>query len=633
LILGAVLRHSVGYRAWLQENFMMLRELRWQLAALLLTAVVFAGVLLGRPSPQPAPEPSPTPEIVASATLDTVTTAPIVETPAPDTQPFQPTSIPDVKPVVISSDGVPTYREALIGRVQRLNPLFADLNPVDADITALIFEGLTRINAYGEAAPALAKSWLTSSDGLEYVVTLRDDVLWQDGVRFTAADVAFTMQLLRARDFPGNRTLRDFWRTVETEQLGDFLVRFRLTQSLGAFPEALRIGILPKHVFDGMPAGEFDSHPFNFAPIGTGPYQLEALRGENGVIQQVDLRVSPTYRQRPDGETGYALERVSFKLYDSFEAVLSALDAGMVDGFAARERDERAPLQQRASAGQVITRNGLEPVIGFIVFNLADDSFPLFREERVRRGVLLGANRQSAVTRNLFNQAVPAESPLVMGGWAYATGITTPFDANQAVFVLDQARIDMGSTPEPQPTPEGATPVPTPDPSGQPRFSFTILTLDDPALLATLNQMVGQWAAIGVSVRLEAASADTYVARLEAGEFQAVLVELALWGTADPDVYTFWHDGQYPDGENYGGANDRVVSELLERARRDSNGVNRFAEYQQFQQQFLGRAIAIPLYTPIYTYAFSPRVENVQIGYLGVRSDRFNTIGLWTLRE
>lgn len=609
----------------------MIRGLRWQLAALLLTAVVFVIVLLGRPAPQPTPQPSATPDVVASVTPEIV--ASVAATSTPDTQTIQPTSAPDVQPVIVTTDGVPTYREALIGRVQRLNPLFADLNPVDADITALIFEGLTRINAYGEPSPALAKSWLTSSDGLEYVVTLRDDVLWQDGVKFSAADVSFTMQLLRARDFPGDRALRDFWRTVETEQLSDTVVRFRLTQPLGAFPEVLRVGILPKHVFEGMPAGELDSHPFNFAPIGTGPYQLEALRGENGVIQQVDLRVSPTYRQRPEGASGYALERVTFKLYDSFESALSALDSGAVDGFAARERDERAPLQGRASSGAVIARNALEPVVGFIIFNLTDDNFPLFREERVRRGLLLGANRQSAVTRNLFNQAVPAESPLVMGGWAYADGITTPFDPSQAVFVLDQARIDTGPTPEPQPTPEGATPAPTLDPSGQPRFSFTVMSPDDPAIVAMLNQMIGQWAAIGVTVTIETVPADQYLARLDAGQFQAAVVELALWGTADPDVYAFWHDGQHPDGQNYGGANDRVVSELLERARRDPNGVNRTAEYEQFQRQFLDRAIAIPLYTPIYTYAFAPRVQNVQLGYMGVRSDRFNTIGQWTLSE
>lgn len=599
---------------------------RWQVAAFVLTAGVFVLVLLTRQPAVPVPTPPPA---SPSSPLDVPTSAvtPTMDT-AAQPAPTEAVSAVNLSPMPSMTDDVPTYREGLIGRVQRLNPLLASLNPVDADITALIFEGLTRINAYGEPVPALARSWVVSSDGLEYVVTLRDDVLWQDGTRFSAADVVFTMQLLRARDFPGERGLRDFWRTVETEQLSETQVRFRLTQPLGGFLEALRVGILPRHALEGMPAGALASHPFNFSPIGTGPYQLEALRGESGVITQVDLRVSPNYRLRPEGREGYALERVSFKLYPTFEDALSALDAGLIDGLAARARDERAPLQQRAAAGQVIVRNALEPVIGFVIFNLADDNFPLFREERVRRALLLGANRQSAVTRHMFNQAVPAESPLVMGGWAYAPDVRAPFDPNQAVFVLNQARIDTGLAPE---VPEGA-PTPTPLPEGT-RFAFSLLVPEDAALVAALNQMVGQWATMGVVVTVEVVPADQHLARLDAGAFQAAVVELSLWGTADPDVYAFWHDGQYPDGQNYGGANDRVVSELLERARRDPNGVNRAEEYRQFQQQFLDRAIAIPLYNPIYTYAFSPRVQNVQLGYLGTRADRLNTIGNWTLAQ
>ncbi|MCU0475949.1 MAG: ABC transporter substrate-binding protein [Anaerolineae bacterium] len=612
----------------------MLRGIRWQLAALLITAGVFLVVVLARPTPTPAPTPAPT-TVAASAsatpTPESGGSAAPSATPSPTLPPQLP--VQPAQPSAALPVDVPTYREALVGRVQRLNPLLANLNPVDADITSLMFEGLTRLNPFGEPVPALARSWLVSSDGLEYVVTLRDDVLWHDGTRFTAADVAFTMQLLRARDFAGDESLRDFWRTVETEQLGEFLVRFRLTQALGAFPEALRVGILPKHALDGMPASQLATHPFNLSPIGTGAYQLEALRGSDGVVQQVDLRVSPNYRLRAEGQVGYALERVSFRLYDTFEAALAALDAGEVDGLAARERQERAPLQQRATNGTVIIRNGLEPVGGFLIFNLADDAFPLFREERVRRALLLGANRQSAVTRHLFNQAVPAESPLVMGGWAYAADVRAAFDPNQAAFVLGQARIDLGPTPEPQPTAEGAVPTPTPDPATLPVAAFTVITPDDPALRAMLDQMIGQWATLGFAVTVEAVPADQYAARLDAGQFQAAVVELSLWGTADPDVYAFWHDSQYPDGQNYGNANDRVVSELLERARRDPNGINRAAEYRQFQQQFLDRAIAIPLYNPIYTYAFAPRVQNVQIGYLGTRADRLSTISGWTLAE
>src|SRR5690606_13016599 len=170
-------------------------------------------------------------------------------------------------------------------------------NTAESDITALIFEGLTRMNAYGEPEPNLAQSWVISSDGLEYIVTLRSDVLWQDGVPFTAADVDFTMSILRAPDFPGDPQLGTFWRTVEAEVLGDHLVRFRLTQPLGSFLDKLRIGILPAHALLGTSAAQLVGHPFNLSPIGTGPYQLEALRTNSGDrIAQIDLRAAPVYQ-------------------------------------------------------------------------------------------------------------------------------------------------------------------------------------------------------------------------------------------------------------------------------------------------------------------------------------------------
>jgi hypothetical protein len=36
-------------------------------------------------------------------------------------------------------DGPPHYREAVVGAPERINPLFADLNDTDRDLTSLVF--------------------------------------------------------------------------------------------------------------------------------------------------------------------------------------------------------------------------------------------------------------------------------------------------------------------------------------------------------------------------------------------------------------------------------------------------------------------------------------------------------------
>src|SRR5690348_9131699 len=133
----------------------MLRGFRWQLLVLFMALGLFIVSLLSRSSnPETPPPETPVPQ-------STATQAELIPTSTPE-------AVQAIAPVQVTSDQpISTYREALIGTVQRLNPLLTDLNPVDRDITALIFEGLTRTNQYGEAEPDLAKSWVISSDGLE----------------------------------------------------------------------------------------------------------------------------------------------------------------------------------------------------------------------------------------------------------------------------------------------------------------------------------------------------------------------------------------------------------------------------------------------------------------------------------
>ena len=594
----------------------MLRGFRWQLVALLLSAVLFVVSLSLRTSEPTVPPASPT----AEPTL------------TPDNIVIPPTAIPEMAtlPAVTPATQGGHYREALVGRVQRLNPLFTQMNPVDRDITSLIFEGLTRTDNYGSPIPALADRWIISSDGLEYIVFLREDVLWQDGVPFTAADVTYTMSLLRSPDFPGDPALGAFWRTVETEQLGDHLVRFRLSQPLGTFLDRLQIGILPEHALRGSTAAQMATHPFNLTPIGTGPYQLEEIRSADGVnVSQVDLRAAPVYRQRPEGQQhAFALDGVSFLMYDSVDSALQALQNGSVDGFAARDRSERAPLFAGDLAFDFEMHNQLEASLGVIIYNWQRHEF--LREQRVRLALETGIDRSSTIERTMSNAAAEANSPLMPGSWAYLPDLQWPeYNPEQARQLLATAdeRLDRLNGDEAAET-EGESSAPT---ASSTLFSFAILTPDDPALVSLASEIATQWSQLNLQVAVDAVDAATYQARLEAHDFDAAIVEYSLGDSADPDVYAFWHEGQYPDGKNYGGVSDRRISELLEKARRDPFGINRVGDYQRFQREFVERAIALPLYNPLFTFATSRSVEGVQLGFIASPADRFRNIGDWSL--
>ncbi len=616
----------------------MLKGLRWPFLALVLASALLGLAVVTRPSastPGAAPEPA------------TATPPPtLIPTPEPPAAP----GIEPASPEVIEPAAPPDILvEALVGNIRKLNPLLATYNPVDRDITSLIFEGLTTTNQYGEIIPDLAASWTVSADGLEYVFVLRDDVLWQDGIPFTAEDVVYTISAMSDPDFPGAESLHEFWRTIEAEALSEVMVRFRLTQPLASFPDQLRIGIVPAHVLANTPLDQLETHPFNLSPIGTGPYQLETLTASGGQIDGVQLRVAPVYRQRPEGAAGYALDRIVFRTYPTAEAALDAFRRGEVNSISS------IPPALHAAAQQVPNLSlytAIEPHVGVLIYNWENDAMRFVRNPRARLALAHAVDRAALVARYLSGRAILADSPLLPDSWAYEPGIQWPeYDLAQAQSMLETVNLEV-STPAPeemydtgeppaeaeQPPAEGDSAEPsetpeaeaTPEPPAPAQPQITILTVDDPALVGMANDIAASWGQIGFLTSVESVGADKLQARLEAGDFDAAIVELSFEPNADPDPFVFWHQGQYESGQNYGGADDRRISEALENARRDSYGINRVAHYHRFQELFAERVPALVLYYPLYTYAADERLQGVQLGFLSSPSDRFRTIQNWT---
>jgi peptide/nickel transport system substrate-binding protein len=622
----------------------MLKGLRWPLLALVFAGSLLVLAVLARPDHSAAPDPVPA--VAAATETSTPTPATAVQptpNPTPGTdaaQPLPPDEPPPPGNILV---------EALIGHISKLNPLLATYNPVDRDITSLIFEGLTTTNDYGEIIPDLAKSWTVSSDGLEYIIVLRDDVLWQDGIPFTAEDVALTMNLMADPLFPGATSLHEFWRTVEVDVLDTGTIRFRLTQPLASFPDQLRIGIIPAHVFKGMPVDQLERHPFNLAPIGTGPYQIETLTASAGQIDGIQLRVAPVYRQRPEGADGYQLDRIVFRTYPTAEAALDAYRQGEVNSISTIPYDLQAASDQ---IPDLSLYTAVEPHVGVLIYNWERNA-KYVRNPRARLALAHAINRPALVTKYLAGRAIPADSPLLPGSWAYEPGTSWPeYDPALAKALLETAITSAApseTAPPPQEatatesaeppaegnaTPENPDAAPAEEPTSAPPDNspsrLTILAPDDPALVDLANNIASDWKELGLAIKVEAVNAGDLHARLEAGDFDVALIELSFEPSADPDPYVFWHQGQYGSGQNFGGMDDRRISEALEMARRDPTGINRVIHYHDFQELFAERVPALVLYYPLYVYAADARLQGVQLGFLSSPSDRFRHIKDWT---
>src|SRR5262245_15901417 len=196
--------------------------------------------------------------------------------------------------------------------------------------------------------PLLAESRPeVSSDHLSYTYTLRDGAKWHDGKPFTAEDVLFSAKaamcpLVDAA--PLRSTVTDL---TNVEILEGRKVRF--TMSRPYYLNEFQLGtfsIAPKHIFDPSgvldnypfkdmigPKGrtdpkikqfaqEFNKHPNNRSPIGTGPYRFE--KWDTG--KQITLTRNPDYW----GTKAY-LNKIVIRIIQDQPAALTALKAGEVD--------------------------------------------------------------------------------------------------------------------------------------------------------------------------------------------------------------------------------------------------------------------------------------------------------------
>lgn len=168
-------------------------------------------------------------------------------------------------------------------------------NPVNPAVSnsvsfAFVYEPLMNINPLegGATAPWLATSYAWSNGNKTLTFTIRNGVKWNDGKPFTAADVAFTFNLLKRFPALDSNGLWSVLSSVTTQ--GDTVVMDFKAPSVPYFYYiANQTPILPEHIWSTL------KNPVTFAdkdPVGTGPLLVSKCTPEN-----ISYVANPNYWQ------------------------------------------------------------------------------------------------------------------------------------------------------------------------------------------------------------------------------------------------------------------------------------------------------------------------------------------------
>lgn len=310
------------------------------------------------------------------------------------------------------------------------NPIIAKETSTTA-VTGLIFEGLTRTNGITtEVEPNLAERWEVSEDGLTWTFHLRRDVLWSDGVPFTADDVVFTFDSL-IFDESVPTSARDIF-TIEGERVrvskvDDYTVRFDLPRRFAPFLRAMSQEILPRHKLERVAAeGRFasawgvDTPPEEI--VGTGPFRLASYLAN----QRVTLERNPRYwRTDRAGQHLPYLERIIFVVVSSLDVALLKFQQGELDVYSLL--GSQYPILKPQEAQGNFTIYELGPAMGsnFLCFNQNRGRNPKtgkpyvdpvklswFTNLQFRRAVAYAIDRQSIIDIEMNGLGSPQYGPM-----------------------------------------------------------------------------------------------------------------------------------------------------------------------------------------------------------------------------
>jgi len=511
------------------------------------------------------------------------------------------------------------YTEGLVGSPQYINPILAQTNDVDLDISYLLFSGLLKFVPDQGLVNDLAESYEISEDQKIYTFHLRQDLFWDDNEKLNAEDILFTID--RIKDPNTKSPLIFNFSGVQTEKIDDYTIKFTLDKPFAPFIESLSFGILPEHILMDIPAENMNLAEYNLKPIGNGPYKIKSLTKErNGAIKSITLIKNDLYH----GEQHF-IDQLTFKFYPDFNSAIDALNNKNIEGISYLPGKFKEKIFNNRSVN--FHQFSLPQYIALFINQNKND---ILKDKAVRQGLAFAINKEQIKNSVYEDSASTIDSPILPGYIGYSDDIKKyNFNVEEAKRLLDEAgwkSTDYNNEDSEEPYP------------------FKVRKKDDKFLELTItapNQTEFEKIAKGIQQFWQQVGIKTNLNIIDANQIQRTLIkerdyEIVLYGEIlgyDPDPYPFWHSSQcqHP-GLNLSCFRNGKADTLLEEARNTTSDEERGKKYIEFQKIISEEIPAIFLFNPTYTYPVTKKINGTGAHQIIIPAHRFANISNWFIK-
>lgn len=277
-----------------------------------------------------------------------------------------------------------------------------------------VYDGLLRAAPDGTLQPWLATAWKYDDTKTKLTLTLRTDVTFTDGTKFTA-DVA-AQNLIRYRD--GNSPYKSaLTRLADAKAVNDSTVELSLREPDPALLNALTQGA-------GLQESPqaFNSPTIKTVPVGSGPYVLDTATtvvGSSYVFTKNDKYWAPQ---------SVHYDKLVLNVYGDATALLNAVKGGQVN--AANTADNNS-LDAMKAAGYTV--NPLElNWTGLLLLDRAGTTNPALGDVRVRQAINYAFDKNALLKTVGKGYGTPTTQVFPTTSPAYDKSLDSYYDYNPA---------------------------------------------------------------------------------------------------------------------------------------------------------------------------------------------------------
>ena len=578
-----------------------------------------------------------------------------------------------------------SFKEGVVGQPKHINPIYSSSSDVDKDLVELVYSSLLKYGVNGEIENDLIENYSFSSDGKTFDFKIKENILWHDKKPLTLDDIVFTLNIIQDAEYLS--PLRASFLGVSLEKMSDYEGVFKLSEPYGGFLENLiSLKIIPKHVFENIPAEDFASNRvLNItSPVGSGPYKIYKVK-ENGSISSIQLRANEKYY---DGRP--YIKDIVFYFYSSEEELKTALLKGSIDNahlsevvdhwnvsyttpnyfgiFLNTKNEVLENSEIRKALTLAIDRKEIlndvikegyslsSPILSFFYgleekeieysteesINILEDNDYKLNEENVRVQKIEKVNNdninQDLQYGSTGKQVEKLQECLSNYPDIYPSQKVTGTFGNEtkaAVIKFQEAYADEILTPSSLTSGTGKVGLSTrtkinnlcfKGESTETKLEFTLKTTSYSILPEVAENIKNQLEKIGVKLNIETFSNTEIKQVIRERNYDMILFGEKLMST--PNLLPYFHSTQIFDpGLNLSVWQNDEADELLEKIRLyytfNESLIN---DLKSFEEIFFEENPAILLYSPNYIYYLSPEIKGISGEKLVTPSSRFSNI-------